>query len=168
MRVPIGVSGEGFGLGLRWVVGGVIFQCKMSCEPSRELQEFSGPPGPKSPKSLKKVSRGLRPRGPEKSGKSLEKVPNRHFRDFFQTFQTSSRLFPDFLGPRGQRPRGLFSDFWGIWGISGPEGPRDSCSSWEGSQKMRENGTGLGRDPEGWGGGGDWRGNRQVNARAFV
>ena len=81
-------------------------------------------------KVCKKVSWGLRPRGPKKSGKSLEKVRKVWKKSRKCLFGTFSRLFPDFLGPRG--PGRLFSDFLGI---SGPEGPRDSCSSSEGSQE---------------------------------
>ena len=89
--------------------------CFKFASPPASHRSLSGPPGPKSPKSQKKVSWGLRPRGPKKSGKSLEKVPNRHFRDFFQTFRTYSRLFPDFSGPRGRRPRETsFQSFWGF------------------------------------------------------
>ena len=98
-----------------------VFKQPLIANPPTSYRSLSGPPGPKSPKSLKKVSRGLRPRGPKKSGKSLEKVPNRHFRDFFQTFRTFSRLFPDFWGPRGRRPRETFFRLFGDFGPGGPE-----------------------------------------------
>ena len=81
--------------------------------PPTSYRSLSGPPGPKSPKSLKKVSRGLRPLGPKKSGKSLEKVRKVWKKSRKCLFGTFSRLFPDFLGPRGRRPRETFFRLFG-------------------------------------------------------
>ena len=71
--------------------------------PPASYRSLSGPPGPKSPKSLQKVSRGQR------VPKSLEKVSK-------CLFGTLSRLSPDFLGPRGWRPRETFFRHFGDFG----------------------------------------------------
>ena len=56
-------------------------------------------------KSLKKISRGRR-------GKKVRKVWKKSRKCLFGTF---SRLFPDFWGPRGLRPREtVFQTFWGF------------------------------------------------------
>ena len=89
--------------------------------PPTSYRSLSGPPGPKSPKSLKKVSRGKRPRGPKKSGKSLEKVRKVWKKSRKCLFGTFSRLFPDFWGPRGRRPRETFFRLFGDFGPGGPE-----------------------------------------------
>ena len=67
----------------------------------------------KSRKCLENVSRGLRPRNPEKSSKSLRNSPTRLFQHFPETLRRPPRLFPrvfgDFSGFRGRRPRETFS-----------------------------------------------------------
>ena len=74
-----------------------------------------------TPRRATRVSRALcAPKIPKKSEpQEVWKSPEKSFRDFFQTFRTFSRLFPDFLGPRGRRPRQTFSDFFWDFGPGG-------------------------------------------------
>ena len=97
---------------------------------------LSGPPGPKFRKSLENVSRRFRPGDPKRSPKSLgdsrgslRRVSGECLESLFEL---SPRLFGDFFGVPGRRPRRQFRDFLGI---SGPEGPRDPRKGRAGSQK---------------------------------
>ena len=85
---------------------------------------LSGPSGPKCRKSLENVSRGLRPRNPEKSPKSLGNSPKRLFRHtLWRLSGLFPRLFGDFSGSRGRRPRETFSRLFRHLGPEGPERP---------------------------------------------
>ena len=110
--------------------------CQFSLGTSPPLTGVSQALRPEMPKSLENVSQGLWLGSP----KSLQKVRkksktlSRHFPETLRRLpRLSPRLFGDFFGSPGRRPRETFSR---VFGISGPEGPRDPCKGRAGSQNF--------------------------------
>ena len=115
---------------VQWSLRPVIFGVESVC---------LRPSGLRASPPLTEVSRALRARNAEKvskmspgaSGpgtpKSLQKVSGTVREDSFDTFRRLPRLFPrlfgDFSGSRGRRPRDTFSRLFRHFGREGPERP---------------------------------------------
>ena len=106
---------------LRYTLLGLSLDCD-SCDPSRHLQEYPGPPGPKSQKNVsKKVLWGVGRKVPRNTRKSL-KIPKKVRKLVFLDF------FGYFLGLFCRPPKRPF------WGFFCDFGPGDSYEWRFGSQ----------------------------------